>query len=616
MPSLTPPNRARLWIAVALLAELVIVFWGPAASEAQAKIAEVTAATTTGKPDISWQWDADIGIHWAAIINVVLLTVLLATAGWWTRGLPDGTTRSAPKPARWFWPALAGVILLSFAMRLPLASKSLWWDESWVIRQCSHGSWKPDKKDPEVLKFSPTDWKRCMFYYQKPTNHVPMSLAQKASLQAWRGLTGQPKETFSDLAARTPALLGSAIAVGLCGVLLHTWGFGVAGILAALLLALHPMAIRYGIDARGYALVMPLALSALLALTHLVRTRGQMLRYWIWLALNQWLWLWAYPNAGVDILVIVGVLAVVMWRQQTGLADKITAVGRVVVAHAFAAMLLVQVFLPNLLQARRWAGQEADKHFLDTSLLQSTFSQLLTGTEWREEAAKMVEGTGLPQMANHFGLGSTMGAILLALAAALAITGWVLLWRQQPLARWLACTLAAGILFASLTRIAETYFYPRFVMALVPVVVIGWGAALARGRLLGIGGLALLSFLFLPGWQLFTTRPYAPLRDIAEWIQLHQETAPIVLAYGHGREAYAVYDPHCQQIETLDQLEAKLTAAKAQNRPVWVVVGHNSFNRALLSSGYKLIDDPTRFKEIAHFTGIESEHYFRIFAAQ
>ncbi|MCB1210917.1 MAG: hypothetical protein KDK97_16460, partial [Verrucomicrobiales bacterium] len=253
---------------------------------------------------------------------------------------------------------------------------------------------------------------------------------------------------------------------------------------------------------------------------------------------------------------------------------------------------------------------------LDASLLQSTFSQLLTGTEWREEAAGTVEGAGLPQMANHFGLGPTVGSFMLALAAGLALAGWVILWRKQPLSRWLACTVAAGILFATITRVAETYFYPRFVIALVPAIVIGWGAVLSRRLLLGAPGLVFLGFLFLPGWQLFTTRPYAPLRDAAEWIQQHGGPSPVVLAYGHGREAYAVYDPQCHQIETLDQLESELAAAKAQNRLVFVVLGHNSFNRALLASGYKLLDDPARFEEIAHFTGIESEHYFRIFEAR
>ena len=603
-----------------MLAEIAILIWGPSAADAGAKIAEITAATTSGKPDISWQWDADIGIHWAALVNAGLLAVLFATAGWWTRELP---TRKAPIRSgtpRWFWPALAVAMLLGLGMRMPLASKSLWWDEAWVIRQCSHGSWKPDKKVPEVLKFSPTDWKRCAFYYQKPTNHVPMSLAQKASLQTWHKMSGAETGAFSDLAARVPALLASTAAVGLCGVLLHAWGFTLAGVLGATLLALHPMAIRYGVDARAYALVIPLALSALLAITCLIQTHGQRVRHWVWLALNQWIWLWAYPNAGVDILFIVVALAVVMWRQESACKDKVAATLRVIVAHAFAAMLLLQSFLPNLLQARRWAGQEADKHLLDPPLLRSTLNQLMSGIEWREETAAAVEGAGLPQMASFFGLSPATGAVLLILALALAIMGWVMLWRNQALSRWLACTLLAAVTFAAITRLAETYFYPRFVVALVPAITIGWAAMIAHWfagnrRFFGVLGLTILGILFVPGWYLYATRPYAPLREVAEWISSQQGPKPVVLAYGHGREAYAVYDPHCHQIETAAQLEAELVSGKGQGRDVLVVIGHNSFNRALLASGYALLDDPLQFKEVAHFSGIESEHYFRVFKA-
>ena len=74
---------------------------------------------------------------------------------------------AAPAPAsagglRAYWPRalLLALTLAAFArVAYDLGGKSLWWDETWVIRQCSHGSWKPDKKNPDELKFSPTTWK-------------------------------------------------------------------------------------------------------------------------------------------------------------------------------------------------------------------------------------------------------------------------------------------------------------------------------------------------------------------------------------------------------------------------------------------------------------------------
>ena len=57
-----------------------------------------------------------------------------------------------------------------------------------------------------------------------------------------------------------PALLASCAAVILLGLLLRQWGHPGAGATAALVLAIHPWYIRYGVDARAYALVVPLCI--------------------------------------------------------------------------------------------------------------------------------------------------------------------------------------------------------------------------------------------------------------------------------------------------------------------------------------------------------------------
>jgi hypothetical protein len=174
-----------------------------------AKVEALTAEAT--KPKIPWELDVAVGIQLAARLNLVLLGLLMVTAGFWWRAWvrpprEQALAVRAPLP-RWLVPAVLGVVVLGTALRLPLAQKSLWWDELWVIRQCSHGQWQEDAKaaTPGALKFSPTSWKRCAFYYQKPTNHVPMSLLQKASLTLVQPLLGQPTGEFSDLVARLPA---------------------------------------------------------------------------------------------------------------------------------------------------------------------------------------------------------------------------------------------------------------------------------------------------------------------------------------------------------------------------------------------------------------------------
>ena len=251
-------RNVRILLVALLALEGALLLFGPQSRDHLPAIQSALAAN--GKPE--WWDDAAMGIRYAAWINLALLILLLLTSKHWTRPLSSSIEHpaSSVQRPRWFWPLVILALLTCLGLRLPLASKSLWWDEAWVVQQVSHGKWRPDPKQVDGFKFMAHDWKRCAFYYQKPTNHAPMSLAQKASFNVWRMITGSPRTEFSDLAARAPALLTSCAAVILLALLLRSWGRPGAGVLAGLLLVVHPWYIRYGVDARAYALVVPLAI--------------------------------------------------------------------------------------------------------------------------------------------------------------------------------------------------------------------------------------------------------------------------------------------------------------------------------------------------------------------
>jgi len=284
----------RLLLATLLVLELAVAFLGPDVAVAKQAIAEAAARQATP----SWEHDVDVGIHYAALINAALLVVFLLTSGFWTRpfvSVPDTDPLLRERPPLWQRLGLPVLMVVGFSTiygTTSFASKSLWWDELWAMKQCVHGQWKADKKNPEELKFSPTSWKRCAFYYQKPTNHAPMSLAQKASLSVWRAATGAQPHEFSDLAVRMPALIASGIAVLL---LMRLCGAAQGAAIGGLLLLVHPWHLRYGVDARAYAFVVPLCLSAMLAARKIIFQRGRKPGPWIWLALNQAVWVSGLP---------------------------------------------------------------------------------------------------------------------------------------------------------------------------------------------------------------------------------------------------------------------------------------------------------------------------------
>jgi hypothetical protein len=618
------PNKARAIIAALALVEMAILLFGPSFSHARAEIAAAAAA----KQDVPWEADADAGIHLAAWINLALLVIAALTSRWWTRSATLFFWPPVIPWRAWFWPLVLLAVVLCTVMRLPLASKSLWWDEAWVIRQCSHGNWKPDKQNPDELKFTPTTWKRCAFYYQKPTNHVPMSLAQKASLSAWRTLTRSPKHEFSDLAARIPPLAASAIAVGLLASLLRRWGKPAAGVAAAVLLALHPWHIRYGVDARAYALVVPLCISALYAATCLMESRGRVPRHWIWLGLNQFLWLWAFPNAVVDVAVMFVLLAWLLVKQEKNSADRWTVFLRLTVTHLFAAMLLLQVFLPNLMQARHWAGQEADAHGLDKTLAIESWQQIAVGTLPSNLDLLGFSDATVRQLHDSHSVIPLIGSLVTAPITLIALFGLLVLLMQRRKPGVLVLGLVvSGLLFAGVTSIAQSYFYSRFAIALLVPFVIGLGVTATQlgwrhwttaiRSLIVVLALGAYVILLNPIRRVLWSAPYAPLRDVAEFVQKQpQSSSSLVLCYGLGREALPVYHPQTIGVTTAVEIEAQLQKAKAEKRAVYLIQGYNTFNRARLPDGFLLIDDVNVFKEIAAFPAIDPEFYFRVLKAK
>lgn len=620
----SPPNKARALIAVLAVFEIIILLCGPSLSHARSEIAAATAA----KQDVPWEADVDLGIHVAAWINLALLAIVALTSKWWTRSASPFYWPPEIPYRRWFWPLVFFSVVLCTAARLPLASKSLWWDETWVIRQCSHGSWKPDKKNPDELKFSPTNWKRCAFYYQKPTNHVPMSLAQKASLSAWRTVTGSPKNEFSDLAARIPPLTASAIAVVLLACLLRRWGKPAAGIVAAVLLAVHPWHIRYGVDARAYALVVPLCISALYAATCQIESRGRLLRHWVWLGLNQFLWLWAFPNALFDVGVMFALLAWLLVKQETNTADRWTVFLRLAVTHAFAAMLLIQMFLPNFMQARHWAGKEADAHGLDLPLAVQTLQQLAVGVIPGDLDLVGFSSEKVKQLHDTHAAIPAIGTLVTGPITLIALFGLLILVVQRRKPGMIVLgIIASGLLFAGVTCFAKSYFYPRFAIALLVPFVIGlaWTTTQLGTRPVTTAArsiiilVALAAYVILPNpiRQVLWSAPYSPLRDVAELVEKQTRASPsLVLCYGLGNEALPVYSPHAIKVNNASELEAQLQKAKAEQRTVYLVQGYNTFNRAVFADGFRLIDDPKVFGEIAAFPAIDPEFYFRVLKAR
>ncbi len=601
------PRAIRIILLALLALVIALLIFGP-----QTK--DHLAATTSGHRTDWWD-DAAMGVRYAAWINVGLIVALLATAKFWTRSFQNPsliTHHSSLITPRWFWPALIAAAALCFALRLPLASKSLWWDEAWAIMQASHGKWTPDKKHEGQLKFTAHDWKRCAWYYQKPTNHAPMSLLQKASIATWQKFTGAKREQFSDLSARVPALLASCLAVILLGCLLRAWGRPGAGVAAAFILAIHPWHIRYGVDARAYALVVPLCISGMLAVTRIAESGGRKTWPWVWWGLTEFVWLWAYPNAVLDVSALNLCLAFLLWRNNADKRDRWTALFRLAATNVFAAMCFIQMFLPNLMQARHWAGQEADAHVLSGDLVAKTFFCLFIGSE--NGFPPLMSNIG--PVANPLAWGFVFWLLFIALCIKQKRAGCKT-HRVAPVI--LLSLLASSVLFAAATWIFHSYFYSRFVIALLPVCIAMLALLIDRSRWrvfawgITILGFAACSSVYVKNLQ---AHPIEPLRDVARFAQdaaaEMNNGNGLVVCYGHGGEIMPVYLPSILQVQNRAALESLMQRAQHEATGLVVIYGHPGFNRTVNADGFALLDDPALFEDVKTFPGIEPEFSFRV----
>jgi hypothetical protein len=311
-------------------------------------------------------------------------------------------------------------------------------------------------------------------------------------------------------------------------------------------------------------------------------------------------------------------------------SDRWTLLLRFAATHLFAAACFIQLFLPNVMQALRWAGREKDAHVLDGELAWNTLSQLFLGVDYA--LANLTESAGLPTFTT-LPVANQVTCVLFILV--MLIAGAVSLWKASRKGVCLVLTVViSSVCFALLTRLAGSYFYPRFVIALLPCVTVlaamafssdkvktgrHWAVVLTALLIAGFG------FSSLIGQQIHVllTRPIAPLHDAASFVDEQAtklDKPPLVACYGLGREVISVYEEDCVPLEDIAGMQKILQQAKDQQRSLFVIQGYNGFNRSeespehrKLAEGFKYLDDKTRFTEVAAFPGIDPEFYFRVF---
>ena len=572
----------------------------------------------------------DAGLWWASLVNAFGCAALLATARWWARPLagerasargpaPSPPPRRRPSHA-WLAVVLAAMVL-ALGLRLPLAQKSLWWDEGWTIRQVAVGWWEPSNGPFSELRFKEGGLSRALWYWEKPTNHVLYSVSAWTSLAGWRAVSGADPRAFDELAYRLPSLVASALSVGVIALLVRGFGLPGAALVAGLLLAIHPWHIRYGVDGRAYGLVILFTLAGALGLSRWLRSLAwrDLLLY----AGSQWLLIWTYPFAAF-VTLGYGIAALAALRldpARAGLRWPLAA--RFAVVHVAVAMGLLQVLAPNLTQLPIWNYQGG----IGPAVLRELWTGLTVGMIPTGDAASFA--AGIPNVASLAEARPWLSPLLFGLFPLLLAFGFARACARGPgAAAPLAGLALAGATSLAATQALEQHFYARFASFLLPGVVVclavgvdGLLAPLARagprGRVAAAAGLAaaLLAYqaLVWPQTRLLLLHPYAPMRDVAERLaELAPDDAVLRVGVGLGGGMPRLYDPSIVYAEEATQLAELCEQAAERGRTLHAFYGYPVANSNRYSA-VAVLEDPRWFEPVAQLWGIEPELSYRVF---
>jgi uncharacterized membrane protein len=411
-------------------------------------------------------------------------------------------------------------------------------------------------------------------------------------------------------------------AVALLAVLLARLGFARAAPFAAFLLALHPLHVRHGAEARGYGFVVLFAVAGAWLLLRALR--GGRWRDFLAYGVAQLVLLWTFPLAVYVPLAyaLAGLAAIALGRAWSP-ADRAKLAARFLVANALAAMAFLALMAPNLAQAAAFKKEWHDDGVLDLVWIRRFWAAIASGMPLR---APRADDFWFPTVANLAERRPWVMPTVFVGLPALTALGLV-----RALARPGAAERAAWIgvvggsaLFLLHRELQAFFLLPRFVIfalpAFVALLAVGLegiaSAATARASrpALAAGGLlaiALAGFVLLvaPALYVLHSRPSTASGELVRFLA-KQDGGPartLRAGIGLGGDAPRVYDPHIVEVENLAQLEALCARARAEGLPLYVFYAYATVNKKRLPEVFMHIYDNAEFEPIATLPGIDPD---------
>jgi hypothetical protein len=530
------------------------------------------------------------GLWYGAAMGMCVAGVLLVTVKWWSRLLPAGVGVSPPSRSIGMWLFL--IAMVGLGVRLPRMDLSLYNDEAYNFTRYTHGQFKPDKMTGDPV-FKAASWEKSIWGNQFGNNGMLFTILSRLSYEFGEDA---PVGKVKEARLRMPSLVAGVASIGVIGWCAFLCFGHRAGLLGALLAALHPWHVRYSTEARCYGLVLLFAALVLVAL--ILAVRDKRWRWWVLFLLSQFLCLWAYIGA-VYYLVVVNV-AVLVWMVKSERA----LLPRWLVASALSAVLYLQVATPALPQIKHAAATSGTlKGYVGVDTTLDILSYLTLGMPM---ADRVPENPWNPA----WGKIGAAGGVGFTLVMAGLIASMVLIWRRKGSGLFVAASGGMAVVLAILVsnglgsvlhRWYVIYSLPAFVVVLAIGVDQLWG----KRRWLGVTLLCVLlgSFMFpLVGYQ---RQGKEQLREIAEYVRAGDAKRPLLAAFWSD----TVYDPNIIFTPTLRDLKAAVERAESESRTLFVEFAHRELALADSAELVNFVEKSDVFVHVRDFPGFEESQF-------
>ncbi|MHC4969117.1 MAG: glycosyltransferase family 39 protein [Planctomycetota bacterium] len=423
---------------------------------------------------------------------------------------------------------LAGLVVVGLLVRATRLPESLWYDEIAAWRMFGmHG--------PGAITST----------FFEPSNHIAHTLASWCCVKLLEGAVG------FEMALRLAALLFSLGTVAAVYGLARCAAGTRTAVIAAGFMAVLPVPVLEGAEARGYSMM--ICFSALASWAFLANLKEQ--RTWRWCAYAALCaaGIWAHP---LTAFVPVGHAAWLAWqwvRQRK--AGPAVRGGLALALAAVITLALYAPVIPEILDQRgMYTSARGDE-------------PLVFGTEgWH----------AVVQLGGSWYAWAAWPGIVLAVVGLIHA-------RHNPAA---AVTLLGLPIFLLVFLAAGTWMYARFALFSVPgavlMMALGLDALARRNRIVALAAGALV--LAASAADLALRPPKQPLRDAAEYVHAHRADDDRVLVIGLAHQVMDLYlDRPQYSLQHGVDLDEQLSAAE----PAWVVLYYPNHVSA---DGYAALD--------------------------